>query len=186
MNIPRRVLTRGLLGFGVSLVTGTVWAQRGKGGPPANRGPGRGPGRGGPGNRGGAGKDDLDHQTIQTLIQNRNQIRRKVENLPSGVRTVTETDNDQLRPVLIAHVKAMYERLEEGRPIHMRDPLFRELFAHAKEINLVAKPTDKGLMVVETSDNPQVVKMIQEHAKVVSLFLKNGPAEVRKNHAVPQ
>lgn len=195
MNIPRRKIVSWLTGWGLALISGTAVAQqRGqRGGPPANRGQGHGPnrgrgqgqGRGGPGNQRGRGPDDADHQLIQTLMQNRNQIRRKVENLPNGVRTITETDNDQLRPVLIAHVKSMYERLEEGRPIHMRDPLFRALFAHAKEIELVAKPTDKGLMVVETSNNPQVAKMIQAHAEVVSLFLKNGPAEARKNHPVP-
>ncbi|MBD3673966.1 MAG: hypothetical protein HUJ26_10625 [Planctomycetaceae bacterium] len=203
MNIPRRKMVSWLSGWGLALISGTAVAQqRGRrgGGPPSNRGQGQGSnrggqgqgsnrgqgqGRGGPGNQGGRGRDDADHQMIQTLMQNRNQIRRKIENLPNGVRTITETDNDQLRPVLISHVKSMYDRLEEGRPIHRRDPLFRELFAHAKEIKMVAKPTDKGLMVIETSNNPQVVKMIQAHAEVVSLFLKNGPAEARKNHAVP-
>lgn len=129
---------------------------------------------------------DQDHQAIQLLLQNRQDIRRKVVNLPNGVKTLTETDNAQLRPVLVGHVKSMYERLESGRPIHQRDPLFRTLFQHAKEITLIAKPTKTGIEVIETSDNPQAVKMIQAHAEVVSLFLKNGHAEVRKNHAVPQ
>ena len=159
---------------------------RGLGGPPQN-GKGRGNGNKGGGlrRRGGNGPHDIDHQAIQTLLQNRDQIQRKVENLPDGVRTLTETDNKELRPILIAHVEAMYDRLEEGRPIHMRDPLFRSLFAHAKEIKLIAKPTKKGLVVIETSENPKVVKLIQAHAQAVTLFLKNGPAEVRRNHPVP-
>ncbi|MCH5377220.1 MAG: hypothetical protein JJ992_24925, partial [Planctomycetes bacterium] len=61
---------------------------------------------------------------IHTLLQNRQQIRRKVVNLPNGVKTLTETDNAELRPVLIGHVQSMYERLENVQPIHMRDPLF--------------------------------------------------------------
>jgi hypothetical protein len=129
---------------------------------------------------------DQDHQAIQLLLQNRQDIRRKVVNLPNGVKTLTETDNAQLRPVLVGHVKSMYERLENGQPIHQRDPLFRELFQHANEITMKAKPTKTGIEVIETSDNSQVVKMIQAHAEVVSLFLKNGHAEVRKNHAVPR
>jgi hypothetical protein len=49
-----------------------------------------------------------------------------------------------------------------------------------------ARPTQTGIEVIETSDNPRVVKLIQAHAEVVSLFLENGQAEVRKNHTVPQ
>ena len=46
-------------------------------------------------------------------------------------------------------------------------------------------PTDAGVLVVETSDDPHVARLIQEHAKVVSLFLENGYAEVHTDHAVP-
>jgi len=45
--------------------------------------------------------------------------------------------------------------------------------------------TDKGMRVTETSDDAYVVKLIQTHADVVSLFLKNGFPEVHRDHAVP-
>jgi predicted nuclease with RNAse H fold len=46
--------------------------------------------------------------------------------------------------------------------------------------------TAKGVKVVETSPNAFSAKLIQAHAQVVSLFLANGPTEMRKNHAVPK
>jgi hypothetical protein len=39
--------------------------------------------------------------------------------------------------------------------------------------------------VVETSEDPYVVALIQAHARVVSAFIANGRAEMMKNHAVP-
>jgi len=39
--------------------------------------------------------------------------------------------------------------------------------------------------VSETSDDAYAAALIQAHADVVSLFIKNGHDEVRKNHAVP-
>ena len=50
------------------------------------------------------------------------------------------------------------------------------------------KVTEKenGVEVVETSYDPYVVKLIQEHAKVVSLFVKHGFEEDRRSHPVPK
>ena len=45
--------------------------------------------------------------------------------------------------------------------------------------------TERGIKVTETSDDPHVVRLIQSHAEVVSLFVQNGHEEVRKNHTVP-
>jgi hypothetical protein len=39
--------------------------------------------------------------------------------------------------------------------------------------------------VIETSNDSHVAKLIQAHAEVVSKFIENGPAEVRRNHPVP-
>jgi len=127
---------------------------------------------------------NADQQLIHTLLENRGAIRRQVNKLLNGVETLTETDNNALRPVLVRHVAAMQHRVEEGRPIHMRDPLFRELFRNADRIRMDVQATPKGVRVLETSDDPHVASLIQQHAEVVSLFIRNGYDEVRKNHAV--
>ena len=79
----------------------------------------------------------------------------------------------------------MSARVEDQRPIHRRDPLFAEIFAHADKIEMKYEATDRGVTVVETSSDPYVAKLIQAHAEVVSAFIKNGRSEMMKNHAVP-
>ena len=127
-----------------------------------------------------------DHETIQSMLVHRDRIQRSVTNLKDGVETLTETDAEALRGVRIEHVEAMSDRLEEGRPIHRRDPLFAELFRRHEQIEMSIELTERGVKVTETSEDPYVVKLIQSHAEVVSLFLRNGPEEVRRNHETPQ
>ncbi len=126
-----------------------------------------------------------DKETFHFLLQNRHLITRKVTNLTNGVETVTESDQPQVAARIQEHVASMYKRVEEGRPIHLRDPLFAEVFRQADKITMKIKKTKKGVRVRETSTNPHVVRVIQAHAQVVSQFLQKGHIEVRKNHPVP-
>ena len=142
---------------------------------------GRGPGR---------GQNDAafhaDREIFQTLLRSRAKIRRSVKNLENGVETVTESDDATVAAYIKKHVAAMHLRIEQGRPIHRRDPLFDELFRNADKIEMKVKETPQGVRVVETSDDSHVASLIQEHAKVVSLFVQRGHSEVRKNHPIPK
>ncbi|TWU51401.1 hypothetical protein Poly59_29930 [Rubripirellula reticaptiva] len=126
-----------------------------------------------------------DHQDFFYLIEHRDDIRRTVKILANGVETRTESDVEDVARMIQTHVEAMYDRMEHANPIRMRDPLFREVFAHAKKIKLEIEHTDHGVRVTETADDAYAIKLVQEHAKVVSLWIKNGYAELPKNHAVP-
>ncbi len=166
-------------------------AMQGRG---QGRGRGRGPGRGkGPGQgrgpgagRGGDARFDQDHDVFFFLLTNRKSIDRKVTNLKDGIETVTESDDPKVAAKIQEHVEAMYDRVEQMKPIHMRDPLFREVFRNAKKIKMELHHTEKGVRVIETSNDPYVAKLIQAHAVVVNNFIKNGHAELRKNHALPK
>jgi hypothetical protein len=79
----------------------------------------------------------------------------------------------------------MLARLKEQRPIHQRDPLFVELFKHADQIVVTHERTAGGVRIVETSTDAYVVKLLHAHAEVVSAFLANGMAEMKKNHPLP-
>ncbi len=167
---------------------GVMLAQRGNG----HGGHGRGRhGRGGKGHekqgggRFGRGMDQ-DHQLIFYLLEHRNEISRKVIKTANGIDTLTESQNPEVAAVIQKHVAAMYKRVENVQPIHMRDPLFRALFSNAKKIKMEMKLTAHGIRVLESSNDPLTARLIQAHADTVSLFLKNGFPEVRKNHAVPQ
>lgn len=150
-----------------------------------------GRGRGGQGRGGRRGVSDpsmkADQSLFHTLLSNRDQIQRQIKLLPNGIETLTETDNPQLRTILVQHVQSMKKRVEQVRPIHLRDPLFAALFRNAKKVSMMkVTATQKGVHVIETSNDPLTVKLIQAHARVVSLFIKNGHQEVHKNHPVPQ
>ena len=103
-----------------------------------------------------------------------------------GVETVTESDDPNVALAIQGHVAAMHRRVEKIQPIHMHDPLFATLFGKASKINMTITNTEKGVRVVETSDDPYVVKLIQAHAAVVSKFVENGFLEARQNHAPPE
>ena len=126
-----------------------------------------------------------DMELFHYLGDHGSEITRTIKTLPTGVETVTESDNVEVATKIRVHVASMSARVEEKRPIHMRDPLFAEIFAHADKIVMRHEETPKGVKVIETSDDPYVAALIQAHAEVVSLFIKNGRAEMRKNHAVP-
>lgn len=127
-----------------------------------------------------------DRDLFHGLLSRHTEIKREVENLENGVRTVTEADDPELASLIRRHVARMKTRVEEPAPIHMRDPLFRALFGSYDKIEMTIEETEKGVRVTETSDDPYVVKLIQAHAAVVSLFVKNGHSEVRNNHELPE
>ena len=126
-----------------------------------------------------------DMATFQFLLRHRDEIRRTVTKREDGVETVTESRNPEVVEKLRDHVEAMHVRLQRGRPIHMRDPLFRAVFQHAHLIDLKIEETAAGVRVVETSQDPYVVQLIQAHAEVLNRFLEHGHEEVRQSHPVP-
>jgi len=193
----RRGCLSALAGLAGYMIAGKTFGapQRGRG-----RGRGRGFGGGGHGQgRGqgqgqgwgqGRGQNDpqfqRDRNTFQFLLQNHKKIRRNVKNLPNGVETVTESDDVQVIAALQEHVAAMHNRVATRRPIRQRDPLFAALFQNAQWTKMSVKNIEKGVHVMVTSQNAFAVRLIQAHAQVVSLFVKLGFAEARKNHAVPK
>ncbi len=127
-----------------------------------------------------------DHDDFFFLIEHRDSIHRTVKNLANGVETLTESDVDEVSEMIQVHVEAMHGRLENSNPIRMRDPIFRAVFTNANKIKMEIEHTDHGVRVTETSNDEYAVKLIQEHAKVVSLWIKNGYSELPKNHAAPK
>lgn len=143
-----------------------------------------GMGVGNPGMKGDAAHA-ADMQVFHQLFDHRQEITRRVFLRQDGVETVTESTNPEVTRLLQTHVVAMLARVKDGRPIHRRDPLFAELFRHAERIDARHEFTADGVRVVETSDDPYVVTLIQAHAEVVSAFIANGQSEMMKNHPLP-
>jgi len=172
----RALFGAGTLAAAILLAGAAALAQ---GGPP--------PGRGMQGRMGmmGDASHQADMEVFHALLEHRAEIQRTVTQRADGVETLTESDNPEVARLIQTHVNAMYGRVDEARPIHIRDPLFRAVFENAHKITMKQELTDKGVRVVETSDDPWVARLVQAHAEVVNLFVKNGRAEMMKNHDVP-
>lgn len=126
-----------------------------------------------------------DMRVLHALFDHREEIDRRVTYRPDGVETLTESDNPAVARMIQEHVGSMLARVKEARPIHQRDPLFREIFRNADRIAAHSENTSTGVRVVETSEDPYVAKLIQAHAEVISAFLENGHSEAMKDHPVP-
>ena len=148
--------------------------------------PGGGRGRFGQGfGRAGDERFQTDRNDFQFLLRNHQKITRTVKPIPGGVETITESDDPAVAAKIKEHTKWMKVRIDQSRPIRMRDPLFRELFRHTDKIAMERVETDKGVHVIETSEDPYVSQLIRAHAKVVSGFVTRGFDEATKNHPVP-
>lgn len=152
-------------------------------------------GQGGQGGRGhgthggrGMMSDDAhaaDMQLFHQLFAHRAEITRHIVPRQDGIETVTESTNPEVTGLIQTHVASMLARVKEQRPIHLRDPLFAELFRYADRIEARHELTANGVRVIETSQDAYVVKLLQAHAEVVSGFIANGMSEMMKNHPLP-
>ncbi len=69
----------------------------------------------------------------------------------------------------------MKARVEAGEPIRQMDPVFREIFEHHAKIRMDVEDIPGGARVTETSDDPQIVLLIRQHAqRAVSEFVVDG------------
>lgn len=141
----------------------------------------RGPGRG----RGPGPEMRADQEVFHYLLERHAKIRRTVKRIDNGVETLTESDDPAVAAKLQEHVASMHERVKTGRGLRFWDDLFVALFKNYKQIRMEVENTEKGVRVRETGETPAVVALIQAHADVVSLFVKQGFDEAHKNHPVP-
>ncbi len=164
--------------------------------PHAGHGMGRGRGRGmgmgmGMGmGRGPGGMSGMqgDMTTLHTMFAARDKIKRTVKNLPDGAEATTESDDEQIAGLIQEHVPAMEGRVMENNPLPPMTfhPVFIELIKYSEDYELSYEETDKGIKVTYKSDDPFVIMLVQEHAKLVSRFIKNGMEEVHNPYTLPQ
>lgn len=128
-----------------------------------------------------------DMPVIHQLLVNHEKIERQVENIPHGIRSVTTSDDPKVAGLIRKHVYQMKERLEQGKPIRMMDPVFREIFEHREKINMEIEEIPGGVRVTETSQDPQVVSLIRQHAhEAVSEFVEAGMQRAMRPTPLPE
>ncbi len=117
---------------------------------------------------------------LATMFRNFDKIERTVENLPNGIRTNTFSDDPEIQAVLISHVAGMIGRVEEGRDpqVFIQSPTLDILFERGDRIETELEVTDNGIVVTQTSDDPEVVAALQTHAGEVTDMADRGMAAV--------
>ena len=121
-----------------------------------------------------------DMSAYADLFARHTEIRRTVEYVPGGIRTVTESDAPDLVALLQAHVASMYDHLARGAEVECMSESLPTLFRHAHSYRRGLAKTAKGVVVIETSQDPRVTRAIREHASEVSGFVHDGmPAMMR-------
>ncbi|MBI4781691.1 MAG: hypothetical protein HY785_10210 [Oscillatoriophycideae cyanobacterium NC_groundwater_1537_Pr4_S-0.65um_50_18] len=126
------------------------------------------------GNPGMGGSSDT--QIIHQLFADHEQIRRTVEEIPGGIRAVTESDNPEVVTLIQSHVSQMYDRVSQQQSIPMigMSSTLPTMLQSANQYQRQLRITSKGIEGIETSDDPDIVAVIQEHAQEITQFAEQG------------
>lgn len=102
--------------------------------------------------------------------------------LPDGIRTQTYSENAEVMAVLVSHVTGMIHRVEEGRDpqIFIQSPTLDILFERRDRIMTEITTGDEGIIVKQTSTDPEVVKALQVHAAEVTDMANRGMQAVHE------
>lgn len=154
-------------------------------GPMSRMGGKRGMGMGGMGmgRMGGMSFDaatPADMQLVRQMIFGHDKIERSVTNLPSGIRTVTESSDPQVAQAIQGHVASMDGRLADGRVFNRFSENLPVLFDAKDKLKSEIKMTERGAIVTQTSDDPKVVAALQAHAQEVSDLAHEGRATMMR------
>lgn len=121
-----------------------------------------------------------DRDIWLTLVGEHAKIRREVKELANGVEAITESDDPEVAALIRNHAFAMQRRMRDGARVRQWDPVFAALFDHHEEVSLDVQATDKGVHIIETSANPEVVRILHSHAAGVSDMVKRGSLAARE------
>lgn len=119
---------------------------------------------------------------IALMFRNFDTITREVENLPNGILTVTRSSDVEVMDALVSHSVGMIDRVgqRDDPKIRIQSPTLDIFFLHGGEILSNVEMTDDGLVVIQTSENPDIVAALQTHAAEVTQMADRGMAAVHE------
>lgn len=121
-----------------------------------------------------------DMQPVHEMLAGHEKIKRSVENLPDGIRTVTESDDPQVAQALKAHVASMEQRLKDGRIFNLFSSTLPVLFDNKDKLRTTVEMTENGSIVTQTSADAEVVAALQAHAGEVDELARDGMAAMMR------
>jgi len=115
---------------------------------------------------------------IAMLFKEFETITREVENLPNGIKTVTRSTDQVVMDALVSHSVGMIDRVGQldDPKIIVQSPTLDIFFLRGAAITSNVEITDDGLVVVQTSDDPEMVAALHTHAAEVTAMTERGMA----------
>ena len=119
---------------------------------------------------------------LAVMFNNFDTITREVENLPNGIRTVTRASDPAVMDALVNHSVGMIDRVGQldDPKILIQSPTLDIFFLRGAEIISEVSVEDEGLVVIQTSKDPQIVKALQTHAAEVTEMAERGMQAVHE------
>jgi hypothetical protein len=123
-----------------------------------------------------------ESEEMAVMFRNFQTLRREVEHLPNGIRTVTSATDPDVMAALVSHVVGMIARVEEGRDpqVFIQSRTLDVFFARPEAIATVIEMTEAGIVVIQTSDDPEMVAALHTHADEVSDMAARGMQAVHE------
>jgi len=130
----------------------------------------------------GANATPEESAELAVMFQNFQTITREVVELTDGIRTVTRSSDPDVMAAMVSHVVGMITRVERGDDpeILIQSPTLDIFFARGDDIQSQIDITDEGIVVVQTSDDPEIVAALHLHAAEVSDMADRGMQAVHE------
>lgn len=121
-----------------------------------------------------------ESEELAIMFRNFDTITREVENLPNGIRTVTRSSDQTVMDALVSHSVGMIDRVGQldDPKIMIQSPTLSMFFVRGESIASDVEVTDAGLVVIQTSDDPDMVAALHKHAAEVTDMVNRGMAAV--------
>lgn len=119
---------------------------------------------------------------LAVLFRNFQTLSRDVTHLPDGIRTVTRSSDPAVMEALVSHVYGMISRVEtdDDPRIFIQSPTLDIFFERGERIETRIEVTDVGIVVVQTSDDPELVEALHVHADEVTAMAERGMQAVHE------
>ena len=124
------------------------------------------------------GKDTTETEVadFRTISQQNMKIKCRVTNLANVISTFTHSKNLEVRATIVSHVSMMMTQLAEDKSpeVIIQSPTQGAVIDVHEEIEI----TDTGVIVIQTSKNPEAPRLLQTHAAEVSYMSERGMVAV--------
>lgn len=119
---------------------------------------------------------------LAAMFENFETISREVTNLPNGIRTITRSSDKAVMAALVSHITGMVDRVGRGDDpkIFIQSPTLDILFARGAEMQSQIDVREDGIVVLRTSNDPDVVAALHTHAAEVSDMADRGMQAVHE------